>query len=104
MSVTKDDVLNTLIGEFEALQAKYRELGARDTEPDGHFQWVIARALEGKPVNWGQLEWELYSGPGSRAAAQALTRQAQKVYAHIEAHGKLGDLQALRGYCWRITF
>ena len=102
MPVTKDETLNKLIAQFEELQERYKEYGAQDTEPDGHFQWVISRALEGKPINWSALDWELYDKPGVAAVALAMTRVAQRVYGHIEVHGKLADLQALQDYCWRI--
>ena len=33
---------------FEALQQQYAQLGARDTEPDGTFQWLLVRTFKGK--------------------------------------------------------
>jgi hypothetical protein len=105
MPLTSDATLNKLIEGFEKLQEEHKHLGAQDTEPDGHFHWVISQAVQGRRINWGSLDWELYGDmPGADAAAQALTKQAQKVYAYIEVQGRLRDLDALREYCWRVTF
>lgn len=72
--------LRKAVGEFEATQVRYRELGAEDTEPCCVFNSLVRRAQKFEPIAWGNVDWDLYSGmPGVKQAERALTAKMKKV-------------------------
>lgn len=96
------------IKKFEAVQSKYKQFGAYDTEPDGVFQWLIDQAVQGLKPNIPRTgaKWDLYdSSMDCTAAAAALHAQALNVVSAIEAC-PVRDLDLLRSklqdYCWRL--
>jgi hypothetical protein len=96
------------IAEFEKTQTRHKDVGARDTEPDGVFQLLIDRAArgDGPPVPRTGQGWDLYTQScDCEQAAKDLHDAALKVVQLIESC-KIQDLQLLRGrlkeYCWRV--
>jgi hypothetical protein len=96
------------IKQFEALQVVYREYGARDTEPDGVFQRLLDKAVEGASpaVPSTGRGWDLYSqSMDCEKAAHALHDQACKIIQLIESCPirTLSELKKrLNDYCWRV--
>lgn len=87
------------IKEFRSLQHALRlsGYGAEDSEPNRAFVMVIHRAIDGIPVDWETLNWELYSSVlGWRKAARRLTTKAKRVYDAITNHATLADARTLR--------
>lgn len=99
-----DEKLKKLVQAFEDLQDKYRSLGARDTEPDWHFQNVIRCAIQGRAVNFATLDFELYRETGWRAANTAMVKAAGRIYTHIRGMGRIADVEGLKRYCDRLNF
>jgi hypothetical protein len=96
------------IKAFEALQSKYRNFGANDTEPDGVFQRLLDRAIkgEGPAIPRTGAGWDLYDrSMDCTEAANALHDQALKIVQLIEGCPvrEIANLQnKLRDYCWRL--
>lgn len=100
--------------EFEAVQARYRDTGANDSEPDYVFQHLLLEALKGKrPVcpedNRG---WNLYSPECAaeeiriEAAVKALSAAASIAIKCVEQTRvyELKELKRLiKNYCWRFN-
>ena len=93
------------IVKFEKLQNSYINYGAGDTEPDGHFHWIIKKALNNEPVDFETMnadKWELFSSvKGVGLAAHHMTKQAKKVYDLINTEARIEDIEELKGYAWR---
>ena len=70
------------IQDFENLQRKHIDYGARDTEPREEFHAIVRRAVTGEP--FGEPRWELFSRkPGNGRASRELTSQARKVHSAV---------------------
>lgn len=104
------DQIKAAMQAFEKLQRSYAKYGAGDTEPDGEFHDIVARAFKGKPVSTDLSagEWQLYSDErGVGLAASNMNRAAAKVVALI---GKVPTAERaavgkyLAGICWRADF
>lgn len=109
VKISQVDKLKAAVKAVEAAQAKYSEFGARDTEPDGVFQYTLARAINGNEVVMpiSSRDWQLYSDvKGCIAAARALTSACRKAV-KIILGAKLKDSAAVRAYlldyCWRAN-
>ena len=96
------------IKKFETVQNKYKEYGARDSEPDGVFQRVIDAAGRGKEPLIPRTgdAWQLYDNSmNCDEAAAALHDQALQVVRAIEMC-PIRDLdrltEKLKDYCWRL--
>lgn len=92
---------------FEAVQQKYDDYGAWDTEPDGVFQSLLKRAfVKGEcKVPYTGDAWELYTSTmDCELAGVALGDACQRVVDLIVRvpGSERGELKAfLKGYCWR---
>lgn len=107
VKISQVDKLKAAVKAFEAAQAKYAEFGARDTEPDGVFQYTLARAINGKEVVMptSARDWQLFADmKGCGAAARVLTAACRKAV-NIILDTKIQDSAAVRAYlldyCWR---
>lgn len=101
--------------KFARMQAKYQATGAYDTEPDGVYQWILARTLESlsarsklpKPMaNPGY--WQLYSDvEGADEAARVLATCALRTQDAMQAAVRQGEWDDLadfiQDYCWRVS-
>lgn len=83
----KDEELSSVhkaVNAFNALQRKYRNFGASDSEATHLFRFVIESALDREDLNWSSLspkEWQLYSAShGWEKVAAELTAAAKAVY------------------------
>lgn len=107
--VTPLDRLKSAIKAFEAVQLKYSQYGAQDTEPDAVFQHTLAKTVNGKSVTipTTPANWQLFSSTMKCGiAARALTAACKKAVAAINTAPvkELGAIKAyLRDYCWRAT-
>jgi replicative DNA helicase len=91
------------IRNFEALQEKYADMGAEDSEPDYIFQLIIARAIKREAIDFNELiDWELYESPEKNSASDELSTQAMKVYELIQKFAQPEDFEEFKKYCWRI--
>lgn len=74
-----------IVEEFEAVQDKYKEWGATDSEPNGQFVKLMRHAVAGLEFPEVKPEdWQLFtSKPGWKRAAQRLTSAAKKTYTKI---------------------
>ena len=96
------------VKEFEATQTKYRDFGAADSEPDGVWQRLLARAIKGEapsPPRTGD-GWDLYvSSMDCAEAAEALFTAALKTIQVIESC-PVRDIAPVKEFiekhCWRI--
>lgn len=94
---------------FEAAQAKYRDYGAQDTEPDGVFQGMLWKLANDEDVVIPQsgAGWELYdSSMDCAEAAQALHLAALGVVQAIFACSMKESRELrkyLEDYCWRYS-
>lgn len=97
------------IRRFELTQDKYRDYGARDTEPDAIFQGIVWRTCNGKDANIPQTgsDWELYAGSMDCAEAASALHLAclgvvQAIFACTVRDSK--ELRKyLTDYCWRYN-
>lgn len=106
---TLDDIKHE-ISEMESLMCKLAEYGAADSEPDGVFQYLLAKAADGEDVEppSNARGWQLYSSmKGSEEAARRLAAKARGVVELIRGL-PVGQSKPLReylaGYCWRCAF
>lgn len=96
------------IKQFEKLQSKFKEYGAYDTEPDGVFQRLLDRAIngDGPAIPRTGEGWELYSfSMDCEVPAKELHDQALKIVQLIESCPirEIANLKRrLNDYCWRI--
>jgi len=96
--ITAAPRLKGIIDDFEKVAFKYRGLGATDTEPRGTFTDLMVRALRGDDWKAPSVrDWQLYSQPGHKAVAKALTKAAQKAYFAIQTNPHK-DVQELAHY------
>lgn len=103
------DAVKTAIRNFEAAQVKYREYGAHDSEPDGVFQGILWKVINGEDAKIPQTGdgWELYDNSmDCREAAAALHLAALGAVQTIFAC-PIGESKELRkyikDYCWRYN-
>lgn len=97
------------IKNFEATQAKYRDYGAHDSEPDGVFQGILWKVLNGEDAKIPQTGdgWDLYANSmDCTEAASALHLAAlgvvQAIFACTMRESK--ELRKyLEDYCWRYN-
>jgi hypothetical protein len=94
--------LDGLVREFEVLQAKNREFGATDTEPDGLFSQLMALAIEGKPFPSVRPEsWQLFDDvEGWKAAANAMTKKAKDIYDRLRRAPYVDALELAKYHGW----
>ena len=101
------ETVKAAVKNFEAVQAKYREYGAQDTEPDSIFQKILWKTLNDDdaaiPVTGDG--WELYASTMDCAeAADALHLACLGVIQAIFAC-KMSESRKVREYlkgvCWR---
>lgn len=102
------DKLKAAIKDFEAAQQKYAEFGAHDTEPDGVFQNVLAKAINGdevimptSPTDWQLFASSMKCGPAARALTSAC-RKAAKIILGCTLKDATAMREYLRDYCWRV--
>lgn len=101
------EAVRQAVKEFEKVQARLREFGAQDTEPDGMFQSRVSRAARGlrpEPPK-GVAGWELYHMPGAAGAARKLTAACAAVINAIEACPISEQAEVRKyvsDYCWRV--
>lgn len=103
------DAVKAAIRHFQAMQAKYSEYGAYDSEPDGVFQGILWKVLNGEDAKIPQTGdgWELYaSSMDCSEAASALHLAAlgavQTIFACTMRES--GELRKyLEDYCWRYN-
>ena len=90
------------VEDFEARQHSLSDLGAADSEPNGMFAHLMAKAVKGEPwVEPKPEAWQLYSSlPGWRRAAQRLTSAAHKVYTKIQKASLLDAQAVSKWYGW----
>lgn len=107
------DELKALIKAFEAAQEADAKYGATDTEPDGTFQVLLARAWKGRAaaVPTTARGWELYADePGAEAAAGRLAAAARACVdflAGLDArpYGQVEEARLwLEAHCWRVDW
>jgi hypothetical protein len=99
------------IKKMEDTMTKYSEYGASDSEPDGVWQSLLIRAMEGEkvvPPKSGD-DWQLFTNSDldCREAAKELYLKSSVAVVMISAMpiGELEPLRSfLRDYCWRYTF
>jgi hypothetical protein len=97
------------IRNFEAAQAKYREYGARDTEPDAIFQGIIWKVIndEDTDIPMSGAGWELYTNSmDCKEAADALHLACLAVVQQIFAcamNARRELRKYLKDYCWRYN-
>lgn len=103
------EAVKAAIKNFEAAQAKYREYGAYDTEPDSVFQGILWKVIndEDTSIPMSGDGWELYANSmDCTEAANALHLACLGVVQQIFAC-RMGDRKKLRAYlkdyCWRYT-
>ena len=99
--------------DLTQVQARYRNLGAQDTEADAKLQQVIYMALCGKLggiYNLTADDLELFTSSfGKEYCDQAADEISDFLRGVVEAirASKIGDMEEigkyLRDYCWRIT-
>lgn len=101
--------IKAAVKAFEVAQAKYAAFGAQDTEPDGVFQYTLAKAIAGSGVNLPTTgrDWQLFtSSMKCGTAARALTAACRKAVELIRGT-PVEDVQKvkayLRDYCWRVN-
>ena len=95
-------------GKMLKLQEKLVNYGARDTEPDGHYQWAIAQALRGQSfVDLSSAEWELYSDEPRAADAAAELNDQTEYMVNIILKAPLKELDEIEKWVaenmWRIS-
>jgi hypothetical protein len=96
------------IKKMEKTMIKYSEYGASDSEPDGIFQGLLIRAMQGEkvvPPKSGH-GWDLFvnSDLDCREAAKELYLKSSVAVVMISAMpiGELKPLKEfLKQYCWR---
>lgn len=92
--------------QWTAESYRYRTCGARDTEPQWHFEDALRNALLHKSYKAPSSanEWELFSSIASSGkAARQLATFTQKVVAAIEAAQKDVDLiPHFEKHMWRV--
>lgn len=97
------------VKNFEAAQAKYRDYGAYDTEPDGIFQGILWKVIndEDTDIPMSGAGWELYANSmDCQEAADALHLACLAVVQQIFAcpMGARRELRKyLKDYCWRYN-
>lgn len=112
-AVDKDDkpastvpMLLDAIQEFERVQAKYADCGARDTEPCTVFQGLLIRAFKGKKfgVPRDGAGWHLYTlSMDCAEAANALCEAALNVVRLVTAIPNRREVREfLQVYIWRV--
>ncbi len=103
------EAIKALIKDFEKTQSKYRDYGARDTEPDSVFQGILWKVVNDKDADIPQTGdgWELYScSMDCSEAAAALHAACLCVVQAIFAcpHKEMREVREyLEGYCWRYN-
>jgi hypothetical protein len=97
------------VKHFQATQAKYRDFGAYDTEPDAIFQGILWKVIndEDTSIPMSGAGWELYaSSVDCTEAANALHLAALGAVQAIFAC-RMADRRELRtylkDYCWRYN-
>lgn len=97
------------VKQFENVQWQYSGHGAQDTEPDGVFQGILWRIIEGEDAEIPQTGegWALYaSSMDCSEAAAALHAAALGVVQAIFACpiGKSAAVRKyIKNYCWRYN-
>lgn len=102
MTMPDEPKLCKVVEKFEMRQMHYNEWGAQDSEPNGVFASLMAKAVKGEPWVAPKPEyWQLYSSvPGWRRAAQGLTSAAHKVYVKIQKATLLDAQAVAKWYGW----
>ena len=98
--------IKKVMSDFSKVQNSLSSFGACDTEPDGHFHYVIRAAVTRQEYPIKNLEtWELYSGmKGSRAAMNRIDKAARRAYRVVLKEAVSADLKELQQICWRTDF
>src|SRR6185369_8024855 len=93
------------VSEMERAMNEHAKAGASDTEPDGIWQSLLLKALDGRSFNVPRTPggWDLYSShPGAEAAAAALFEKASAAVSVVKAASDSREVEKwLRDYCWR---
>ena len=106
---TRLDRLKAAVTEFEAAQVKYLEFGARDTEPDGVFQYYLAKSLTQPNIKLPTPgdQWQLFTATmACGTAAKSLTAALRKAVAVVRdcTVKELPEIRKyLEDYCWRVN-
>lgn len=90
------------VREFEAVQTRYMDYGASDTEPSTEFAYLVRCLYEGREVQVPRTirDWQLFSGMKSGEAARALTKAARRVV-EVGRKDRLGLARYVREELWR---
>jgi len=87
--VSEFNTIKKAVEKVWAVQDKYAEFGASDSEPSAIFRSLVRRALQGQPVTvpvTGEA-WELYSSSmNCSRAAKSLHSATSKVIKLIKKH------------------
>jgi len=95
--------------ELRKLQNSLKNAGACDSEPDGHFEAVVKRALKKEPVDFErglEFGWELYS-TSKKATILRFHNALKAFYKYaVKIHDKItiGELDEIKGDLWRVEW
>lgn len=71
--------------ELNKVRSQLREFGATDSEPNWNFERLLrAKLVRGENPEVKNEDWQLYSIPGSSAAAQRLTNRMKTLLKSID--------------------
>ena len=101
------------IEKFEALQTRFKDIGASDSDSEAVFHMLIATAINRDPVELDQaIDWDLYEPdedePGRfdpsifEAANLEMNFQAWCVFRTVQSNANEVDIRELIKYCWRV--
>lgn len=113
MSTTEMQVnlegVKAAIKNFEKVQRKYSSYGACDTEPDGVFQGILWKVIDGEDALIPQTGsgWELYDSSMDCSEAAAALHAAALAVAQTIFACPIRESGAVRkyvkDYCWRYN-
>ena len=105
------DQIKQAVKEFEAVQKKYADFGAWDSEPDMVFHYILADAwhigtntVSSDPEKWQLFTCSMDCTKAGKALAQAANKAVGLVLDDLEYETNHGWLATfLRDYCWRTV-
>lgn len=103
------EAVKVAVKNFEAIQAKYREYGAHDSEPDAIFQGILWKVIndEDAVIPGSADGWELYaSSMDCKEAADELHLAclgAVQAIFNCRMRGSKQLRKYLNDYCWRYN-
>lgn len=90
------------VKKFEAVQTKFSDEGACDSEPSWVFKDLMRKAIKngGEFVPVSKRGWQLYSGGKEATAAAQLNTAAKRVHNLIQKQSHVAVKQASKWYGW----